>query len=341
LSLKILIAGQGIAGAVLANTLRAAGVIVCIADTTPFVSSSALAAGVINPVTGKRYAKSWGFDLFFPFAQQFYTQLAQQAGEQIWYDFPIIRLLGSHLESNEWNLRAARPEFEGLMGVAEDAIDWKGLISADFTCGLLHRAARVDFEVVLRFTRTLFSATGQWLPEYIAPDQTDSWLNSFDRIIFCEGHKGASNPFFPGIPWQCAKGERLLIALDDEREIRHMLKKHIMIVPVGPNKYWVGANYIWDFEDSAPTPGGLQFLTDELDQTLLCGYRILAHGAAVRPVVKDRRPIIGWSKEDPRIGIFNGTGSKGALLAPYWADHFTGHICGETAINTEVEVGRF
>jgi glycine/D-amino acid oxidase-like deaminating enzyme len=120
-----------------------------------------------------------------------------------------------------------------------------------------------------------------------------------------------------------------------------MLKKQIMLVPYGAGLYWTGANYYWDFEDTDPSQTGLDFIQEELATMLSVGYDVIDHSAAVRPVAKDRRPLIGWSKDNPKIGIFNGMGSKGALLTPYWAAHFAQHILDGISINKEVNIERF
>lgn len=64
--MRFLIVGQGIAGSVLAWTLLQRGAKVQLADPKLRSSSSRVAAGIINPVTGKRFVKSWNFDLFYP-----------------------------------------------------------------------------------------------------------------------------------------------------------------------------------------------------------------------------------------------------------------------------------
>ena len=72
-----------------------------------------------------------------------------------------------------------------------------------------------------------------------------------------------------------------------------------------------------------------------------CPFKVEAHDAGIRPVVKDRRPVLGWSTQNPRIGIFNGMASKGALLAPFWANHLLLNLTEGQPIDPEVQVQRF
>ncbi len=338
---KILVAGQGIAGCVLAHTLEQAGAEVHVADSLARTAASGIAAGIINPVTGKRYVKSWQFEVLYPFAQHFYQKIAHALGQPIWHNYPIVRLLGSTLEQNEWNNRVGRPDYEGFSAVQSHAGDWEGMVQPGFGYGFIHRSARVDFPLLRQFIQGNFERQGRFLHTDISPANIGQYLPDFDHIIFCEGYFGQNNPYFPNIQWQNAKGDALFIRLEHPRNITSILKKQITIMPVGNDLYWAGANYYWEFEGTAPTPLGLDFNLAELRQMLACPFEVVEHLAAVRPALKDRRPVMGWAEHDPKIGIFNGLGSKGALLAPYWAAHFTQNILESTPIDPEVEVSRF
>ncbi len=57
-----IIVGQGLAGSLLAHSLRKAGKSVLIVDSFKPNSSSRVAAGLINPVTGRRMVKTWQAD---------------------------------------------------------------------------------------------------------------------------------------------------------------------------------------------------------------------------------------------------------------------------------------
>ena len=61
------IIGQGLAGSILAYFLLKEGQNVQIFDNPSIPSSSKVAAGIYNPVTGKRLVKTWLADDIFPF----------------------------------------------------------------------------------------------------------------------------------------------------------------------------------------------------------------------------------------------------------------------------------
>jgi len=67
---KYLIVGQGIAGTVLAHTLEDEHLDFHIIHQRQPGESSSVAAGIINPITGKYFIKSWQVDTLLPFAEK-------------------------------------------------------------------------------------------------------------------------------------------------------------------------------------------------------------------------------------------------------------------------------
>ncbi|HRG39643.1 MAG TPA: FAD-binding protein, partial [Bacteroidia bacterium] len=71
-SYNYIIVGQGIAGTVLAQTLLKEGKTVLLIDEGLEHATSAIAAGLYNPVVFKRLVKSWVADDLIPFMDTFY-----------------------------------------------------------------------------------------------------------------------------------------------------------------------------------------------------------------------------------------------------------------------------
>ena len=106
--------------------------------------------------------------------------------------------------------------------------------------------------------------------------------------------------------------------------------------------YWVGATNAWTFDNDLPNEATKELIINELNSTISLPFEVVAHRAAVRPTVKDRRPFIGCaSQQQPNVYIFNGFGTKGASLVPFWASHFVAHLLHHTPIDKEVDVKRF
>ena len=79
----ILIVGQGLAGSLLAWSLIQRGQTVCVVDDKHPNAASRVAAGLINPITGRRLVKSWNIDRFYPVAAQQYKALEKTFSQQL------------------------------------------------------------------------------------------------------------------------------------------------------------------------------------------------------------------------------------------------------------------
>lgn len=341
--MKIFIIGQGIAGTLLAWTLRRRGVAVTMADGDLPGSASAVAAGIINPVTGKRFVKSWRFDEFFPLAKSTYQTLEQELEVPIWQEQPIMRLLGTAEEANDWSLRCAQSEYLDFLQELPDGGAWESFVPAGFRFGLIRQAARVQFAPLLSAYRKKALKEGFLLEKPIDNQDLEPLSTHYDKIIFCDGYRSATNPLWSFLPWRPAKGEALLLRFDPALptvQLREMLKKTTLLVPLGDGLFWAGASYQWYYPDLDPSQSEGDLLRQNLRSMLSVPFEVVDHVAGVRPTVKDRRPFLGWHPEQPQLGIFNGLGTKGALLAPFWAEHFAQHILEGTPLDTEVDVRR-
>ena len=112
------------------------------------------------------------------------------------------------------------------------------------------------------------------------------------------------------------------------------------IVPLGNNLFKAGSTFQWNFKDDKPSENGKRQVELFLNNFLNVKFKFVSHHAAIRPTVQDRRPFIGLHPVHPAVGIFNGLGTKGVLLAPYFARQFAGFLNGTGEIDAEVDVKR-
>ncbi len=326
----------------LAHVLRREGADVFLADGLLPGRSSEVAAGIINPVTGKRFVKSWRLDDFFPVAKRNYQALETELGIDIWEQRPILRLLATPEEVNNWSLRVAQADYTEHLGELPDAGAWTPFLKPGFHFGAIRQAARVNFPKLLAAFRDQARGMGRFLDQSIDYQEIDQCLKQYDRVVFCEGYRATGNPFFPNLPWQLAKGEALFIRFRDPNacQINDMLKKTSLIAPLGDGLFWAGGSYQWHYPDLEPSAGERDYILQRLGEMLEAPFDIVGHAAGVRPSVKDRRPFLGESQVRANVFIFNGLGTKGALLAPYWAEHLAAHLLEGKALEAEVRVER-
>ncbi len=97
-----LIVGQGIAGTSLAWHLHNSGKKVLLVNDSSLPSSSKVAAGIFNPLTGKKLVKTWLADDLFPYAQKFYSELEEKLDTKILHQASIFRPFRSIEEQNSY-----------------------------------------------------------------------------------------------------------------------------------------------------------------------------------------------------------------------------------------------
>src|SRR5258708_3301733 len=107
-----IIAGQGIAGTLLAWFLEKHGKSFVIIDQFNPSSSSQVAGGIIHPITGRRIVKTWMADTLIPYAEAVYKEIENFFSLQIFYHLPVIELIDNVKEYNDWQARSESPEMK-------------------------------------------------------------------------------------------------------------------------------------------------------------------------------------------------------------------------------------
>ena len=164
-----------------------------------------------------------------------------------------------------------------------------------------------------------------------------------EKIIFCEGYKALENPYFSWLPFKLTKGEIITIKLNGNHviPIDKVINKGVFILPLGNNTYKVGATYEWQDLSQLPTEKGKSDLIEKLQKVLKVPFEITDHQAGVRPTVSDRRPLIGLHPDHPSLAVFNGLGTKGVMLAPYFAKQFVNFLEHQLPLDKEANINRF
>lgn len=342
-----LIVGQGIAGTVLAAELEKRNCSFQIIDQFNPNASSQVAAGLINPITGRRIVKSWMADAAIPFAKSFYEDAERNFQKKFFHQIDALEVTGSVHELNEWTRRMDEQnmsayfkndapnelyrdkirDFVKLVRIASSGwLDMPG-----FTSAFRNKWSQQNLISNERFDLSLCSFNS----ELITYKE-----NSFKRIIFCEGYKCTTNELWKDIPLVPAKGEIATIECKDLPQ-EFILLSGMFMIPIGNHLFRCGATYEWNFTDELPTEAGKNKLLKMIGDVVKSEWKLITHTSGVRPTVRDRRPIIGSHAQHNNIYIFNGMGTKGVMLAPYFAAHFADHLLLGNELDPEVNVNRF
>ena len=342
-----LIVGQGLAGTLLHYRLTEAGRSVHVIDGGHTHAASAVAAGIVNPITGWRYVKSWRVETLLPEVERTYAALSTLLGAPIYRPGPIVRAQHAVKDENNWALRTTDPAYRPFLAPRADTATFFPYIAPARAYGQVQRGGRVDVRTLVHCYRDHLRAQHALTEATFDPNDlqiSEAGVTYRDlrarRLVFCEGHRAEHNPWFGYLPFGGAKGEVLIVRIPGARFDR-ILKQRLFVVPLGDERYWIGSAYQNDYTDERPTAAGRARLVEQLDALLTVPYEILDHRSAVRPTVQDRRPFLGQHPAVPVLYIFNGLGTKGASLGPYFARQLTAHLLSDAPLDAAVDIRRW
>jgi glycine oxidase len=294
------IIGQGLAGTCLAWVLFERDVPFELLDREQG-GSSRVAAGLINPVTGKRFEPSWRIDEFLPEAVAFYESLEQRLDERFWHPLPVVRLTTDRKDRTKAEAKLNDPVVRPWLAgeVSPPPGEWSGAFE-------LRGGGRLDVRAFLDASRKFFQERGIYRRAEVDP------VGSFNgERVWCEGASGLLTGKLG--THRCAKGEILTVQAMGWSESRILIGGGGWLVPLGGDRYKAGATYDWDRLDEAPTEEGRAKVEAILRRLVPGSFEVIDHEAGVRPILRRSQPLIG------KIGgewFFNGLGSKGSLYAP-------------------------
>ncbi|MCB0603132.1 MAG: FAD-binding oxidoreductase [Saprospiraceae bacterium] len=341
------IVGQGLAGTLMAFRLIQEGYQVTVIDPGG-ENSSTIASGLINPVTGRKYVKSWLVERLLDLSDRVYPAMEIELNIKCYHHRPLYRILHDHQQAELWMLRAIMPGYDSyLSSNTENWTPEDSGLRRPAELGKVREARWLDTSLLLTAFRSYLQARGNLRQSKWQPDETTIRIDhilwngeSFDYLLFAEGSGISDNPYFNWLPIQPSKGERLLIKA--ESKLTRTLKANYFIIPYRePGNFWIGSPTDFTAQDSAPSERGKQVLEEHIRYWLSDSFTIAHHAAAFRPASRDRRPVIGFHPQYPRIGVLNGLGTKGVSIAPYLADLMVEYLRDQSPFPAEVDIKRF
>lgn len=339
-----LIVGRGLAGSMLALEATRRGKRVAVIHDSTGSMATEVAAGLINPVTGRRLALTERADVLFPWAEAFYRDLLPPDAAAQPCD--VCRIFHSQDEVAAYEKRVTQSAYMDFFGPRLTP-------SEAAACGLRAPlgAVRLRRAIMLNPTRVLEAIWKRIATEVVlveerfdhdtlhVDDTCVMWKGwTSDCLIFCDGFAAQSNPWLQKIPFQHAKGERLLVRSRDWQTDIPVISQGLHILPMAGGLYWAGGTYAWDDLSSTPTEEARKTILDRLHAMLVATFDVVDHRAAVRPVTNRRTPVLGRLADASRLAVFNGLGSKGFLRAPYYAHHLLDHLIDGTSLDQDVDL---
>ena len=341
-----IIVGQGLAGTLLSYRLLKEGNTVLVIDKYREFTSSKVAPGAYNPMVLKRFTPCWKIDDQLQPLYDFVASFEKEFDVEIHQPIKLWRLFKSVQEQNLWLEKSEKPSLENFMNPTFITNPYTQ-IKAEYGFGEVKHSGRIILPKMIETFRMFLQNNSALLNEefdytqLVVEDESVTYKSVRARkIVFCEGHRLTSNPYFNYLPLMRTKGELLTVRIKGLNVSEH-IKSGVSILPLGNDLYKVGATFNWEEKDETCTDAAKDDLLNRLSSFVNSPVEIVKHEAGLRPTVKDRRALVGNHPKFANVFVFNGLGTRGLLIAPLLSLQFVDHLDNATPLDPEVDITRF
>jgi len=286
------VVGSGLAGISFCEVLEKNGKTFKLFNDDSQVASK-VAGGLYNPVILKRFTAAWKAKEQLALITNFYKGLETKLGVKLDFKLPVLRRFASIEEQNLWFEKADDEVLfafldTNLVANTNDSLD------APLGYGIVRGTGRIHTKVLLEHYR-LYGLDKDFLREetfdYTALKSDVNGIHykniQAKYIVFAEGFGLKRNPFFQYLPLNGTKGELLTIEAPELKETS-VIKSSVFSIPLGKDRYRIGATYKWKDKTNTPTWEARKELLEKLERFLKCKYKVVEQVAGIRPTVVDR-----------------------------------------------------
>ncbi len=339
-SKNCMIIGQGIGGTMLAWHALQGGWRIDVYDEGALKSTSHHSSAIINPVTGPNFVKSWRTSELVPFARKCYQEIQTRLQGDILIEMPLWRHVHDIRAENLWRSKMMDAEYEDLISIHDNGFLLDQFRNANLF-GRVDASFRINASELISSFRTLLKNEESLKEETVRLENLELGNGfvhyqgrKYDHCIVATGYHGVVDPWFVTDAYRPAKGEILLCRLNSfPREL--MVKFGKFIVHLEDDLFWVGSNFQYDFNNEYPDKDQLSELNEFLEHSVVSPYEVEGHFSGIRPATKYRRPLIGTHPGYGNLHLFNGLGTKGFSLAPFFSARLIDSIKRGQVFETE------
>ncbi|MDG1276494.1 MAG: FAD-dependent oxidoreductase [Algoriphagus sp.] len=344
MKIDFLLIGGGIAGISLGYRLKKAGKKIRIYDLPESNQSSRIAAGLYNPVTGRKMVKTWKADQLFAEIKPFYQELELLTGKKFLIDQPIYRPFLSIEEQNEWMGHSADPGFSEFLEQIYSSSQSKNLFDV-FGGVMLKNSGWLQIPSFLDAMNSYFE--GELIHEKFDEESLISNSEGWEykglktnALVYCNGLGSMDSKFFGYLPFAPVKGE--LLEVKQSFDPDYIVNRGVFRVSLGNNIFRVGSTYTKHDLEEGPTESAKNEILDRLKELVNSPVeKIVSHKSGIRPATRDRKPFLGKHPKAQSVYIFNGFGAKGVSLVPYFSKLMSEFLLVNSPIESEVDIARY
>lgn len=331
---RVLVIGAGLAGIAVSERLLERGIDFQILNSVNRPSSTEAATGMFNPIVFKRINLSWMVDELIPELRSFYDSIGKRLGKGYLEPIEFSKCIPSDDYAHLWNKRASQEEYEKYISAVRNNL------------GDIHHAGILDCSTMMADYQAYLNTESKVInSDFDSRDltfQKDGITlkgEFYDHAIFCEGAYAEQNPFWNWLPFKLCKGE--MIVIKTELEVCSTVLNNVLnIIPMGNCLYKLSSTYGWEDMTWESTNEAKLELTQAFKEVFDVPFEVVKTLAGIRPTVADRRPFLGRHPNHESISLFNGLGTKGVMLAPYFSKHLIEHLVDGNSLMPDVNIVR-
>ncbi len=336
-----LIIGGGLAGILTAYNLllRDNSLTIKIIDNSFDSAAWRVAAGIINPVSGKRIVKTINAEDILSSIIALNTLLSEQSGKTFFHPKPIIRIFRDNTEQNAWIRKLDNTaEYEEWIEKYDTSF-----LHAPYGCGIIKKGGYLDIRGLLKtmmhtiadkviFQTSTFGAN---------PYNNTHYTKEAQTVIMCYGWEMMYNPLWSFLPFAPFKGEVLTVKIPKQLSDEFILNNGTYFLPLHNGTARIGATIEHNQLDYMPTEKSKNKLLQDFFSMTGIKPEVVDHKAGIRPGIEDRYPVIGRHPHHNNIFILNGLGGRGAFYAPYCSSLLADFLLSEKEIPAQYSVHRY
>ncbi|QMU99502.1 FAD-dependent oxidoreductase [Borrelia sp. A-FGy1] len=337
--------GGGIAGSTLTYELLKRKKSVILFDNED-EKATTVAGGLINPIMGRKMNLAWKEPEIFKFAIQYYKEIEKNIECNFLEEKSIFRPFTTKTQKEELILKIKKDKNieKFILSIINGKIHD---FSIDNSGGMLIKGAIINTNLYIKNLKKYFIKKDAYIKSEINEDSIQINEQSFQinefkfkKLIFTRGYKETTTNLFSYLPFKPAKGEILILEIK-ELNLREVYNRHVSLIPLKNNKFYLGGTYEWENLDTSTNEWAKRKLIEKLKKITNLSYKIIQHKAHIRPSTLDREPFLGEHTKYKNIFILNGLGTRGISMAPYLCQSILNYIEKKITIPSYYDIKRY